>query len=172
MTNLNYEEDVRINPDALDVEWLRQAELMKKYAAHSADTKREMDEIKERLEITKARIEMEVRSNPEKYELPKVTEGAIQSAIILQKEYQEIVQEYTNAKYENDVAIAVVRAIDQKKTALENLVKLMAASYFAGPQTPRNLSKEWIQERERKKHNSKVKIQRRRTSVSERNENT
>jgi hypothetical protein len=162
MEKLNYEEDVRIDPEALDVEWLKQAELMKKYAIHAADTKKEMDEIKEQIDVTKARIEMNIRKEPEKYNLPKVTEGAIQSTIILQEEYQELVQEYTEAKYENDVAIAAVRAIDQKKTALENLVRLLSASYFAGPQAPRDLSGEWLKERERKEENARIKIQRRR----------
>jgi len=169
MMNLNYEEDVKINPDALDVEWLKQAELMKKYAIHAADTKKEMDEVKERLDITKARIEMNIRTEPEKYGLSKITEGAIQSTILLQDEYQNLAHEYTSAKYENDVAIAVVRAIDQKKTALENLVKLLAASYFASPQSPRDLSQEWLLERDRKEKNARVKIQRKGRIVSEDN---
>lgn len=162
MSELNYEDDVRIDPDALDVEWLRQAELMLIYTRHSADTKKEMDNAKEKLEVGRARIEMDIRKNPATYGLEKITEGAIQSTINLQKEHQALVKEYTEARYENEVAIAAVRAIDQKKSALENLVRLLGASYFAGPQAPRDLSKEVLQEKERKQQNSKVKIQRRR----------
>ncbi len=169
MENLNYEEDVRVDPEALDVEWLKQAELMKKYAAHSADTKKEVDEAKERLDVGKAKIEMNIRKSPEEYGLSKITESAIQSTILLQEDYQKLVQDYTDAKYENDIAIAVVRSIDQKKTALENLVKLLGASYFAGPQAPRDLSREWLEERERKEKNSKVKIQRRKKEKKEEN---
>lgn len=161
MTELNYEEDVRIDPDALDVEWVEQAELMKRYAVHAADMKRELDNAKEKYEVGKARIEMEIRNSPDSYGLNKVTEAAIQSTIQLQGEYREISRIYTEAKYEYDVAVAVVRAIDQRKTALENLVKLLSASYFAGPQTPRNLSQEWLQERERKEKNTNIKIKRR-----------
>lgn len=158
---LNYEEDIQIDEHALDVEWLRQANLMYKYAKHQAQTKKEMDEAKERLDVGRAKIEMEIRNNPEAYGLSKVTEGAIQSAILLQPEYQKLVQEYNDAKYENDVAVAAVRAIDQKKTALENLVKLLGASYFAGPVVPRDLSQEWheyMKEKERREHNKNVKI--------------
>ncbi len=164
MTNLNYEEDVRIDPDALDIEWLRQAELMLLYTRHSANTKKELDDAKERLEVGKARIEMDIRKNPSAYGLEKITEGAIQSTIILQKELLDLSQKFAEARYENDVAIAAVRAIDQKKSALENLVRLLGASYFAGPQVPRDLSKEALEERERKQQNSKVKIKRRRES--------
>ncbi len=161
MENLNYEQDVQIDPKALDVEWLGQAELMKKYTQHSADMKKAVDEAKERMEIGKARLEMDIRSNPEKYDLGKITESAIQSTITLQSEHQELVQEYIDAKYESDVATGAVRAIDQRKTALEELVRLLGQSYFAGPQAPRDLSQEWIKERERKEKNTKVKIQRR-----------
>ncbi len=162
MARLNYEEDVRIDADALDVEWLKQSESMGAYCKYQAQTKKEVDEAKERVEIGKARIEMQIRTAPDKYGLPKVTEGAIQSTILLQDEYQQLVQEYTDAKYENDIAIAAVRAIDQKKTALENLVKLLGQSYFAGPQSPRDLSRERLEEKERKEKNAKVKMQRRR----------
>lgn len=158
MEYLNYAEDVKIDPDALDVEWLGQPELMRKYAKHSADTKRAMDEAKERFEIGRARIEMDIRSDPAAYGLSKATEASIQSMILLQKEYQELSREYQEARYENDVAIAVVRAVDQRKTALENLVRLLSASYFAGPQTPRDLYQENLENLKRKNENSKVKV--------------
>ncbi len=158
---INYEQDVNIDERALDVEWLKQADLMRKYATHAADTKKDMDEAKERLETGKAKIEMGVRQDPKEYGLEKVTEGAIQSTIQLQEEYQKLNQGYINAKYENDVAVAVVRAIDQKKTALENLVKLLGVSYFAGPQAPRDLTHEKLLEREQKEKNKNVKLSRR-----------
>lgn len=160
MNNLNYEEDVRIDPEALDVEWLGQPELMRKYAKYAADAKKYMDEVKEKFEIGKARIEMSIRADPAAYGLTKPTESSIQSVILLQEEYQELFEEYKDARYEYEVAIAAVRAIDQRKTALENLVRLLAASYFAGPRTPRDLSRENLDRLERRKTNSKVKISR------------
>jgi len=167
MNNLDYENDINIDPSSLDIEWVRQAELMHKYASHAADTKRDMDDAKECLDTGKAKIEMLIRNVPDQYGLAKVTEGAIQSTILLQEDYQELAKVYGEAKYENDIALAAVRAIDQKKTALENLVKLLGQSYFAGPQAPRDLSGEWAKEQERKDKNKKVKIARRRTGHHE-----
>ena len=162
--DLNYEQDVSIDETALDVEWLQQADLMYKYARYQAETKKAMDEAKERLDFIKAKLEMDIRANPENYGLSKVTESAVASTILLQPEYQEASKKYIEARYENDVAAAAVKAIDQKKTALENLVKLLSVSYFAGPSVPRDLSLEWnahIQRREQKEHNKNVKIRRR-----------
>jgi hypothetical protein len=142
------------------VEWLRQADLMRRYSIHSAEMRKTMDEAKERLDVGKARIEMEIRSNPEKYGLAKITEGAIASTILLQADYQELNQAYLDARYEYEVAGAAVRAIDQKKTALENLVKLLGAQYFAGPQAPRDLSREWIEAQKHKAGNRNVRVRR------------
>lgn len=162
--DLNYERDVSIDETALDVEWLQQSHLMYKYVKYQADTKKAMDEAKEMLDFIRAKLEMDIRANPENYGLSKVTESAIASSILLQPEYQESSKKYIEAKYENDVAVAAVRAIDQKKTALENLVKLLSVSYFAGPSTPRDLSLKWnehIKRREQKEHDKNVKIKRR-----------
>ena len=164
---LNYELDTSIDEQALDVEWLQQADLMRKYAAHAAATKRYMDEIKERLEVEKARLDLEIRKDPSKYGIEKVTESVVQSAILIQPEYQELQRLYREARYENDIANAAVRAIDQKKTALENLVRLLIASYFAGPATPRDLTKEWAEKVEQRGANAKVRMRRRNTGQEE-----
>lgn len=157
---MNYEEDARIDPDALDVEWLKQAGLMREYCKHQAQTKKEVDEAKERLDVGKARIEMRIRSDPEAYGLAKITESAVSSTLLLQQEYQDLSQEYIDAKYENDIAVAVIRALEHKKSALENLVNLFGRSYFAGPRVPRNLSHEWLENQKRKENNTRVKIKR------------
>ena len=162
--DLNYEQDVSIDETALDVEWLQQANLMYKYARYQAETKKAMDEAKERLDFIKAKLEMDIRANPENYGLSKVTESAVASTILLQPEYQEASKKYIEARYENDVAAAAVKAIDQKKPALANLVKLLSVSYFAGPSAPRDLSLEWnerIKKKEQKELNKNVKIRRR-----------
>lgn len=157
---LNYEEDIKIDPTALDVEWLGQAELMQKYAKHAADMKAAMDEAKERLDVGKAKIEMEIRADSTNFGLAKPTEAGIQSTILLQNEYSKLMREYSEARYEYEIAVATVRAVDQRKTALENLVRLLIASYFAGPEAPRNLYQEHLNHAERKKNNAKVRISR------------
>ncbi len=159
--NLNYERDVQIDPTALDVEWLAQAELMRKYTQHCADMKKEMDDSKEQLDFMKAEIEMDVRSRPDAYGLAKPTEAGIQSTVLLQEKYQDQAKKYAKARYEYDVAVGAVRAIDQKKTALENLVKLLGVSYFAGPKEPRNLYQEQIDATKRRQANANVKLTRR-----------
>jgi len=141
--DLNYEQDINIDETALDLEWKMQPMLMMRYCAHMAHAKKALDLASERLDVRKAKLDKEIRSNPEKYGLSKITETALGNTILLQPEYEEANKEYIEAKYEYEMVQAAVRAMDQKKSALENLVKLLGMSYFAGPTTPRDLSEEW-----------------------------
>jgi len=154
---MDYEKDIRIDETALDVEWLDQPRLMMQYARHAADTKRDVDLVKEQLDLTRAELDKEIRSNPEDYDISgKITESVISNTIITQPEYKKTAKEYSDAKFEYDVAQAAVRAVDQRKTALENLVKLYGQQYFAGPSVPRNLNKEWEEREMQKRADKKV----------------
>lgn len=146
----DYEEDVTIDDAALDVEWLQQAKLMLKYGAYGAQKRKEVDQKKEELEVIKAELDRKIRETPEAFGLSKITETVVQNTIIVQTDYKNIMNEYIEAKYELDMAMIAVRAIDTKKNALENLVKLYGQQYFAGPKVPRDLSKEWEQKQRQK----------------------
>ena len=63
-------------------------------------------------------------------------EKSIEAAVTTAPDYQMANQEYIERKYEHDIATGVVRAFDHRKAALENLVRLHANQYFAGPSVP------------------------------------
>lgn len=153
-----YSRDVAIDHNALDIEWIEQPSLMLKYGRKSAEARRSADLAKEELEVTKASLDSEIRSNPEKFGLAKVTEGSIQSAVLLSPQYQEANQKYIEAKYEMDLTRYAVDSISMKKDALENLVRLHGQEYFAGPKMPRNLDSEWEEKARQKRSNTKVRI--------------
>jgi hypothetical protein len=146
---LNYDRDVQIDPSALDVEWLDQAQTFMRYARHAEETRRDVDWAKERLEVKKAELDKAVRSDPDKYGIARISEGAILNTIMLDAEYKDLSDKFIEAKYEAGMAQAAVRAMDQRKTALENLVRLHASSYFAGPRVPRDLVDEHQQRKAR-----------------------
>ena len=151
---MNYEKDIRIDDSSLDVEWLEQPALFMRYAKHSAEARRLLDEAKQKLDVTKAEVDKAVRENPEACGIVKVTEGAVQSAILTNADYTEAYQEYLNAKYEADMASYAVQAFNQRKEALENLVRLHGQSYFAGPKIPRDLT--WEREEKQKRSDAGV----------------
>ena len=141
MTN-EYEKDIHIDESSIDTEWLEQPMKMFKYCALAAQTRMDLDKAKEALDIIKAEIDKEVRNSPSDYGLDKVTDKAIESITITQKNYIRVNNEYIQARYENEMVLAAVRAIDQRKDALENLVRLHGQQYFAGPKEPHNITQQ------------------------------
>ena len=162
---MNYEQDMTIDPDSLDVEWIEQPRLMLQYSRHAAKTRLEVERKKEELDIVRAGLDMKIRVDPEKYDIVKLTESVVSSTIITQKEYMVANEEFLLLQYESNMVQGAVRALEGKKTALENLVKLHGQQYFAGPSVPRDLSKEWAQHERQKSVDAGVgnKMKRRKT---------
>jgi hypothetical protein len=140
---MGYIEDMKIDENGIDVEWLRQPRLMMQYSEEAAKARRDCDRAKEALDICKAELARDIRSSPETFGLAKITDSAVESTILNQNEYKTCMEDFIQAKYNMEMAQAAVRAMDQKKTALENLVRLFGMQYFAGPSVPRDLSVEW-----------------------------
>lgn len=149
---MDYDKDIEIDDTALDLEWLDQASLMLKYTKHFAKTRKQLDEAKENLDVIKAELDKDIRNNPDDYGIDKITESVVQNTILLQPGYKLANKKVIDCKYEVDIAIAATRAFEQRKDALENLVRLHGQQYFAGPNTPRDLN--W-ERRERQKRTDK-----------------
>lgn len=151
---MNYEKDLYIDDSALDIEWLDQSMLFMKYARHAAEARRTLDETKQALDIKKSEVDKAIRENPDAFGIEKVTEGAIQSAILTEGGYQEAYQIFLDAKFESDMASNAVQAFNQRKEALENLVKLNGQQYFSGPKVPRDIH--WEREEKIKRAEDKI----------------
>jgi len=140
---MDYAKDIEIDQDALDVEWLEQPKKMFKYARLYADAKRKVDYAKEKIEVVKAQLDKEMRKDPDKFELEKTTDAVVANAIVRSQRYIDANGEYIEAKFDADLIRAALQGMEQRKDALENLVRLFGQQYFAGPSVPRDLSKEW-----------------------------
>jgi hypothetical protein len=137
--DINYERDIKIDVSALDLEWDEQPILMMKYTQHAAQMRKELDEAKQALDIARAEADRTIREDPGSYDISKVTEAAISSAILTYKPYIEASNALIQAKYEADMASGAVSAFSQRKDALEHLVRLFGLQYFAGPKVIRDI---------------------------------
>jgi len=147
---MDYALDLKIDEESLDIECLDQASLFMKYAKHYAEARRTLDEVKQNLDIVRSDIDKQIREDPEKFGIVKVTEGSIQSALLTEATYNIEYKKYLDAKYEADMASNAVQAMNIRKEMLEGLMRLHGQQYFAGPRIPRDLSEE------RKKKEKKV----------------
>jgi len=148
---------LQIDTNRLDKEWVNQPKYFFDYACQLADAKRALEGLKAELDIVRAEREMRIRKHPEKYKLgDKVTEGSIKCTLEGQPLVKEAQDKILSAKHRVDILQAAVAALDQRKTALENLVKLTLSSYMASPQAPKgmeeqvdSLTKKFIRQRKK-----------------------
>ena len=164
---INYEKDIEIDGEALDKEWLGQAALMIKYCRISAQAQMDLDATKEMVDVVRSGLDKDIRLNMEKYDLTKITDVVVANTIILQESYTEAYGRYLQTKYEADMAKGAVRAIEQRKDALENLVRLYNGQYFAGPKVPLNINREWVEKEKETRVNAGVAQRLRRRLVDE-----
>lgn len=160
-----YERDLYIDESALDVEWIGQPQLMLKYSREYAKAEREVARMKEKISVKRAKLDKEIRIEPEKFGLSdvKITEAVVNNAIITDKEFQKLTEDLIEANYEVNMLKGAVDAVKQRKDALQDLVKLHGQQYFAGPKMPRDLSFEVKQKMQKEKSNQTIKITRRRS---------
>lgn len=148
-----FKDELAIDPNALDVECIEQPEKFFRVAEQAAEAKREVDRCKLALEVTEAELDNDIRANPAKYGISKVTENSLKAALKVTEAYQKAAEALSNAKYENDMLQSATSAWDQRKRMLENLVDLFGKQYFAGPVIPRNIVDEM--DKKRKIRNNK-----------------
>lgn len=160
---LNYEKDIQIDESALEVEWLGQSSLSLRYAKHLSYLRGQTARLEEMKKITRSELILKVNKDAEKL-IGKKSPNAndIEAYYRTQKEYQEVVEELLLVKEELEYAELAYQEIAwTRKKALENLVILHGQRYFAGPDSPRDISKEWEKTRTQREVDASVKIGRR-----------
>lgn len=117
----------------LEEEWQIQPKLFRKHSRELAHLRAEWERAKTRRDLTEAKVEMQARRDPDSFGIEKKREAAFKQAVILSKEWQKANEEVIVAKYRMDEMESDVRAIEHRKEALTNMVKLRLADYYADP---------------------------------------
>ena len=131
MKENKYLKDLEIDENMLEREWIDQSSLYMSYSIEAAEAGKHKDDIKEELEIIRAQTSLRIREDSEK----KMTEAMVASAITLDENCQTAVSNYNQAVYEYNMIQAVIKSLDHKKKALENLVQLWVNGYYSVPKS-------------------------------------
>jgi len=127
----------------LEQEWSRQPKLFFEWAKKAADSRLKMDEAKTAVEITRAEVDSEVRANPARFGIEgRITEKVVEAAVCQSSRYAGAVRKLGVAKHRYDVLSALVSALEQRKSALENLVRLYLSNYYSEPKAPKDCKEE------------------------------
>lgn len=149
---MDFNKDVKIDESALDVEWLDQAALARKWGIYYAECKRTVSLAEEKVKVIRAELINEANENPtECCYKDKPNAADIEAYYRSHPDHKKAKQELIAAQFELDNAeIAKNEIVFTRKEALENLVRLHGQQYFAGPAVARNLSEA------REKRNSEI----------------
>ena len=155
---MDYEKDITIDENALDIEWLDQASLALKYAKHLTQLKARVARLEEKKKTKRSELILEVNENPIELMNKKTPNAAdIEAYYRTDEEYKEIVKELLLVQEEAEFAELAFQEIAwTRKKSLEYLVILHGQQYFAGPKIPRDLSKEWEQREQQKRSDEGV----------------
>ena len=155
-SGIDYEKDKRIDLNNLHEEWFRQPKLCGDYNKLVAQAEKQKEKAKEYLDICKvdvasarARLDLSIRKEPNKYDPPaKISESWVESAILIQSKINpdcikaatklsEAQNELIEVNYKLNVYNAAVKMITDRKAALQNAVDLWSRGYFSVPNLPR-----------------------------------
>lgn len=139
MSDLEYEKDLRIDPDNLDLEWLDQPTRFRKYSEMLADADMEVKRAHEKLKTVRSELVLEVNNSPELAGVKKATAPVVEAYYRTHEDYVGAKEAWMGAEHEADLLRVAVFAFNQRKAALENLVRLNGQDYFAAPSAPKEL---------------------------------
>lgn len=147
-----YENDLKIDPDKLDQEWLNQSNLFMKYAEMAAEAKKKMDEAAENVKVVRSVLIKEC-----KYKFKKATAQEVEAYYREDKRHKSAKQKQIQAEFEYNILNNAVFAFHQRKTALENLTKLWVGQYYSSPQANEDTDNEKISEMRKKASRDKIR---------------
>ena len=146
-----YENDIAIDPEFLEEEWLRQPSLYFKYSDMKRQAAEDQSKAKDKLELWKAQTSLRIRSDPEGFGIKKATNDSVAEKILVLLSEGPMDKEdidgfgfnhkkaYDEATYRLNVFGNVLSSLDHKKKALEMLVQLHVSNWFSGPKEPKNI---------------------------------
>ncbi len=131
------EDFYRIDLDRLEEECIAQPKLMYDAIMELVEAKRDYEQAKADLQLTGSELDRDIRRNPSRFGLEKVTEDVVKQTVIWQVQYQNANKRVLETKYDMEVFGARVTALESKKKSLELAVDLWSKAYFAEPKIPR-----------------------------------
>lgn len=131
---MDYENDVNIDINSLDKEWLDLPFLLAEYGERCANAKRKMLKAEEKVKTIRSEIILDVARNPDVLgPNVKPTAPNIEAYYRDHPDHQDAKDELINSTHNHEVIQSAVFALQAKKQALENLVKLHGMDYFSEP---------------------------------------
>ncbi len=141
--DFNFENEISIDLDNLHENWQTHSEVRYKYSVEVSHIDRVLKKIGEKIATLRARLIREYKGHN-----VKTTVQQIDAYCIEHGEHIILRQQQIDTEYNLNMAKNALKAFDDRKSALENEVKLWSSNYFATPKqkekieyTPKQIEK-------------------------------
>ena len=122
---------IKIDPHNLVNECRNQSVLYANAGAVAVKVKSKARRLKDELEVVRSEVESDIREHPSNYGLVKTTEGAIASAILLDKRHKDARTKYRDYEEYADAFSIIQVAMEQRKAMLRDLATLFVHDYYS-----------------------------------------
>lgn len=159
MAKSEFEKDIEIDLENLEVMATIQPSLYFKYSSAYAEAKAEADHAKMQMEVMEAKLCRKARANPSAMGVHKVTNESIKEAVHVHPSYVAKYKKWINAKKNEQICFAAQNSMEHKKRMIEVNVQLQGREYFASPNkphTPQQFKKRIAERRKEKTHERMV----------------
>ncbi len=123
----------KINETELDRDLADQSGMHYDVGVAKADTEEAVAIAKSEVDLVKAELELEIRTEPEKFNIAKPTEATIAATVLVQPRYRKALKNLIDAQHEDSVVRAALSASDHKKSMLGKYVDLYLSNYGSEP---------------------------------------
>ena len=156
--NTSIKEDLRVDIYNLHIEAQLYPALVEKWGTRLAEAKEEIKQAKDKLDMVYADLDFKIRNDPDEYEVKKVTNETVKSAIMRETEHQQANENYLKACKNVDIIQVACNTIDAKKSTIKHEVELYIAGYFSDPKIPKEFKQ---QEKEKTVNETRERIKQR-----------
>jgi len=148
MTELNFERDVAIDLDDLHMEWAHHAHKRRAYADEVAFLEKQAKQQVKLIDVKRAKLKEETGKLVLriKESEPKMTVQQVDATIAghaqlkpFEKDLSDAQNAMIDMEYDLNMAKNALKAMDDKKQALENEVVLWSRDYFSTPREKREI---------------------------------
>lgn len=120
-----------IDKDQLHFECIQQPALYAEVRELLTLVREEKDAAKNDITLKAAALSMQIRNAPEAFNIDKVTEKAIESALITHPEYQQAIADSTKLNTIYELLLGLKDALEQRKSMIRELVSLFVHEYYS-----------------------------------------
>jgi len=123
---------LRINELDLARECVLQPLLYEEVSFKASIARSDVNRYKESMENLRAKLDIDIRTNPEEFGLSgKVTENSISNTIVNNESFREAKEDYLDALEISGSLDSLLRTVEQRKSMLRDLVQLYIFQYYS-----------------------------------------